>query len=591
MVRTVVTNDVIQDAHAVWVLKDQAEFEYSEGRYAEQYLERAFENATDLSSRSEELQRLITDWRSEYHLSLKRAQLLSGFSFDRAAKVLEVGCGCGAITRYLGEVFDDVIGVEGSINRARLARARTRDLEGVSIICAPFQELRFTRQFDLIVCVGVFEYSASFVKGDDPYGAVLRYFRDLLTPDGIVLIAIENQFGLKYLGGLSEDHLGVRFAGVEGYHSSPTKVRTFGRAELQQLLANHFPSIRFYYPYPDYKVPDCVVSEEFLGDRRSGEVISQMHSRDYGNRARLHWNEGLVALELSRNHLLPSLANSFLVLAGKGSLDKVHFDQLAVLYSRDRLTPYSACTRVWGRAGGEWSVDKRRLAEGADGADGGATAVRLLNGVSPWVDGLSLQSVLLQQSQASPLTIAALFAPARPWVHWLEAHSTIRDGVRVLSGEFIDCIWSNVYVSGGECTFVDREWHWHEDIPLSVLVARAIYVFLERAENYRGVNRSLRARSGGKLIRTIGATLGVRIRHQDLTRFVALESEFKSVVSGVGRPRHAARLRWYLADRWSMQVAYAARNLLRRLGEKVKVTTVRVYNRLVPSRQPEVPRP
>ena len=36
----------------------------------------------------------IKDWPSEYHLSSKRAQLLSGFEFDRKARVLEVGAGC-----------------------------------------------------------------------------------------------------------------------------------------------------------------------------------------------------------------------------------------------------------------------------------------------------------------------------------------------------------------------------------------------------------------------------------------------------------------------------------------------------------------
>ncbi|MCX2979599.1 hypothetical protein EYC98_01845 [Halieaceae bacterium IMCC14734] len=33
----------------------------------------------------------------------KRAQLLSGFDFDPALKLLEVGCGCGAITLHLAE--------------------------------------------------------------------------------------------------------------------------------------------------------------------------------------------------------------------------------------------------------------------------------------------------------------------------------------------------------------------------------------------------------------------------------------------------------------------------------------------------------
>ena len=146
---------------------------------------------------------------------------MSGFSFDRSLRVLEVGCGCGAITRYLGENFDQVISVEGNINRARLARQRTRDLNSVSVICAPFQEIQFSQKFDIIFCIGVFEYSAAFIGGDDPYDAALRYFSDMLTPDGMVVVAIENQFGLKYFNSAREDHLGAMFEGLEGYHGIP----------------------------------------------------------------------------------------------------------------------------------------------------------------------------------------------------------------------------------------------------------------------------------------------------------------------------------------------------------------------------------
>ena len=208
-IRSVIRNELIEDKSSVWLLKDHAEFGYSEGAAAEKYLENVFNAASDLSSRSSELESHIRDWSSEYHLTTKRAQLLSGFRFDRSFKVLEVGCGCGAITRHLGESFDSVISVEGSLPRARLARLRTRDLTSVSVICAPFQKIRFSGKFDVIFVIGVYEYSAAFVEGDDPYNAVLEYFAEILAPNGIVVMAIENQFGLKYFNAFREDHLGA----------------------------------------------------------------------------------------------------------------------------------------------------------------------------------------------------------------------------------------------------------------------------------------------------------------------------------------------------------------------------------------------
>ena len=124
--------------------------EYSDGVSTERNLEKILSSNVDLSSDSYELHQRITDWPSEYHLSTRRAQLLKGFDYDRSGNVLEIGCGCGAITRFLGERFDSVISIEGSLTRARLARKRTTDMDNVSILCAPFQDLSFTIQFDII---------------------------------------------------------------------------------------------------------------------------------------------------------------------------------------------------------------------------------------------------------------------------------------------------------------------------------------------------------------------------------------------------------------------------------------------------------
>ena len=107
--------------HSRFLTTTHDEFAYSDGVGSEQYLKKVLLRSNDLSTRSGELESYIKDWSSEYHLTTKRAQLLSGFKFDRTLKVLEVGCGCGAITRYLGETFDSVVSVEGSIARARLA--------------------------------------------------------------------------------------------------------------------------------------------------------------------------------------------------------------------------------------------------------------------------------------------------------------------------------------------------------------------------------------------------------------------------------------------------------------------------------------
>ena len=547
-IQSIVENELIQDDSLVWMLRDQKQINYEDG--AERYLERVLQTAKDLSSSSTELRNYIRDWPTEYHLTPKRAQLLSGFAFDRALRVLEVGAGCGAITRFLGETFDDVVSVEGSLSRARVAKLRTRDLSSVSVICGPFQKIRFTSKFDIIFCIGVYEYSASFVGDANPYEEVLRYFHDMLTPDGKVVIAIENQFGLKYFNSFFEDHLGVPYEGIEGYHAHGGKVRTFGKAELENNLRKYFPATQFFYPYPDYKLPDCVVAEEFLLSGHAGELVSQMQSRNYAAEVTPLWSEPLALLELSRNRALPFFSNSFLIVAGKAPSSRIAFGQLAIAYSSDRERHFQTETRMMRRADGViTAVKRKRYPSRATKSD----SLSLIEVDSEWTDSLSLQTITHARCKSKSLALDAIFQPCREWITFLRARAVDRREPLSLVGEYIDCIWSNVYPGSGGLRFIDREWVWKDSVQVNVLVIRAIYNFLTRIDGARGLSDELSVRSGRKLIRKIAASIGVELCAQDFENFIATEARFQEASSGLKIGHHMIYLRWFLFDRPSLR--------------------------------------
>lgn len=572
-IQSIVEQDLVEDACSVWRLKSHGEFGYSDGAGSEKYLRDVFSRAKDLSARSVELEDYIKDWPSEYHLSTKRAQLLSGFRFERSLRALEVGCGCGAITRYLGEQFDQVIAVEGNIDRARLARQRTRDLGSVSVICAPFQNIRFSQKFDIIFCIGVLEYSASFIEGNDAYDAALRYLADMLTPDGIVVVAIENQFGLKYFNGAREDHLGARFEGLEGYHRNPEVARTFGKAELELRLRKYFPRVEFYYPYPDYKIPDCVLSGEFLASGRAGELVSQMRSRDYSKPERVLWDEASAALELSRNGMLEFFANSFLVLAGRHAFQGAKFDQLGILYASGRKPAYATQSRIVRAGAGDIRIEKRRVYR--------HTAVepaplKLVETDSPWIEGGSVLTRVTLRALSRKRSIAEIFEPCRKWVEFLLSESELQDGVRWIDGTHIDSIWANTYICDDQCRLVDREWVWNENVRLNVVIIRAIYDFLSRIETMSPYPRALSASSGRSVIGQIASAIGARLTAEDFAEFIRIETEISWIVSGMSKSRQGFYLRWFLNHRPTRRFFRRANPMIRDLLSRVEA---RISNR------------
>jgi SAM-dependent methyltransferase len=276
-----------------------------------------------------ELERQSRDWPSEYHLTRRGAWLLRGFRFNPSASVLEDGCGCGAITRLLGESFARVVAVEGSHSRARLARLRARDMAHVAVVCSPFEKIEFRTQFDIVFCIGVLEYAGVFVDTDDPYEETLERFARLLRPKGELVLAIENQFGLKYLASSAEDHTGVMFDSIQGYASRPGGPRTFGRAELEDRLRKRFPAMRFHYPLPDYRSSSRIVSEEMVERVDVASLFGSYRSTDSGHPGRKRlFSEELAWREVSKNRTVPWFANSFLVIAAKGGASAVASDGL-----------------------------------------------------------------------------------------------------------------------------------------------------------------------------------------------------------------------------------------------------------------------
>jgi SAM-dependent methyltransferase len=556
------------DADGVWVRSDVKPFDYSDGDESEKYLEKVLRSAHDLGSNSAELASHIKDWPSEYHLTPKRAQLLRGFDFDPGKSVLEVGCGCGAITRFLGETFNQVLAVDGSHARARLARLRTRDLSHVDIVQSPFQELRFTTKFDLVFCTGVFEYASMFASGDDPHEALLQDLADLLAPGGVLVLAIENKFGLKYFSSSSEDHTGVMFDGVEGYPRFERKARTFGRAELADRLGRQFENVEFYYPFPDYKIPSCVLTEDMLARVDPSELIGSFTSVDYGNRRRRPlFDEALAWKELAANRMVPTMAHSFLAVGSKSPDSGLRFEGLGRLYSNRRRAEFSTLTRFHDAEDGGLWVTKSRTAGGAEFVEG---KLRHRAWSGAWHAGSSLQHTMARRARARDLDLSSMLAPSRVWFDELVRSA---NGGPNVPGDRLDCIWRNCFVVGDACDYIDREWEWLEPLPLWLVVARCLYDFTQTLIDAPSLSPLIKRWRVDQFVVAAAACYGVRLDDTAMRNLARFEAAFLSQVEGSGKVTEddvAAVLRRRLNPRGAQRLSGLPRRGLAWLERRVR---------------------
>jgi SAM-dependent methyltransferase len=304
----------------LYVTQDNLSFTYSDGDENERKLLKVTNSAQDLSSLSLELHQNGESWIDRYHFSMHRGSIIRCLPFSRHARVLEIGAGCGAVTRALAEKFAQVDAIEGSLNRARICSSRCRDLENVRVFASEINTIEPEPNYDLVILVGVLEWSSGFVEGIDPFRKCLQIASQSLVEDGTIVIAIENQLGLKYFLGVGEDHSGREFEGLHGYPTFQL-AETFSKLTLSEMLkASGLVALRFMYPFPDYKMARVVVTDEAVSlySESIGYWVSRYPFEDYLQpERRTSGNRALITCEVAKAGLLGELANSFLILASR----------------------------------------------------------------------------------------------------------------------------------------------------------------------------------------------------------------------------------------------------------------------------------
>ena len=308
--------------------RETGEFDYSDGVDEEQYLIEVLTQTQSLELGSLELRNACRDWVAEYHLGSVRANLLAHIKIPEKAKVLEVGCGCGAITRYIGELGLDVDAVEGSPVRAEIAQLRNRDLANVNIIQHNFNTLVLPdNHYDVVLFIGVLEYAKRFIdnqqsSSEQAVVSLLKKAAASLTENGIIIIAIENRTGYKYRCGAFEDHLARANAGIENYAGYEfAGIKTYDCVQWQSLIDQASLKHHFFYPFADYKFPTVIIQGR-VEQSDQYYLASQVHSHDMisdwlvDEREDYHWQSEL------KHHQLAHSSNSFGIIASKNLINK-----------------------------------------------------------------------------------------------------------------------------------------------------------------------------------------------------------------------------------------------------------------------------
>ena len=445
-------------------------------------------------------------WEYLYHFSQFRKNIVDWIPFTENAKILEIGSGCGAITGALAEKGKQVDCVELSRRRSLINANRNKKYENIVIKIGNFEKIEpyLDKDYDVITLIGVWEYAGVYLSSKEPFGDFLDLLKKHIKSNGKIVIAIENRFGLKYWAGCREDHTGMFFEGLEGYTKSNGAV-TLGKNEMTQLFYEKGYYSQFYYPYPDYKIPFQIFSDDYLP--KPGMLTD--NGKNFDNSRMVLFDEEKVYDSIIKNNMFSFFSNSFLVILSKTNLEKVESKVVYSKYSNERVNCFQIRTDIIKDISGDFFVCKTPLNETAKThiqniykmykvLKANNTDEQLKYNKCLWmndtakfeyIEGKSAGDMLetylsvgkKQEAKALIDEIVKIiqsmqntnFRETQDFVS-IFGHCPL-EGVPAVNGADIDITFENVIYREGVWNIIDYEWSYDFSIPVNYIIYRLLY--------------------------------------------------------------------------------------------------------------------
>lgn len=227
--------------------------------------------------------------------------------------ILDAGCMWGALSVPLARTGATVIAIDQTRDSLLFLKKRAEDegLDNLTPICANLRELKPAEAaFDKIVVNGVLEWIPEHGdvevsrlgeelteagKADMGAGRLspsaeqlvfLERMHQGLKPGGTLYLAIENRYDFLYFLGLPEPHCNVRFISLmprplqdlifTRLRGRPFRTWTYSRSALRRLLgAAGFKDVEIKYAFPDYRMPELVLSDDGMKYFRTCSPLGQ----------------------------------------------------------------------------------------------------------------------------------------------------------------------------------------------------------------------------------------------------------------------------------------------------------------------------
>lgn len=409
-----------------------------------------------------------------YTLSEHRKNIINWYDFNKEASALEIGANLGEVTGELCNKLHKVVAIESSRKKAEAIAKRHEDKENLEIIVGEIEKIPLEEKFDYVIL-----YQPN----------ILKYIKPYVKENTIILLATDNRFGITYFAGSKVKNLNV----YETILSNDTSI--YSKYEIEEILKQEgYEKYKFYYPLPNYKMPNVIFSDEYLPNENTTKL---MYNIMYEKGSIVTFDELKALKQLTKNKQFPMFANSYLIeIATKESanLSGVKF----VSYNNNRKSKYQLLTKIYND-----KVIKEPINDQAiDHIKNIALNTENLNKlnisvidkisenkiISPYIEEDTLDRIIIKNILEDKIEEAYEIIDlwyeeikiklSRDKKSKLNSDMQLEENKKykeltILKNGYIDLVFENTFYQEGRFIFFDQEWYF-AGIPLEFLLYRAI---------------------------------------------------------------------------------------------------------------------
>lgn len=163
------------------------------------------------------------------------------------------------------------------------------------------------QEYDVVIMYDLYGFC---IESDIQMKEMLGKLLGVKKTNGTMLMALENKLGMKYFAGCQEEQQGGYYVGIEDYSSWDGDIQPLSKKEIEDVL-NAIGDIeyKFYYPYPDYKYPTIIYTDECLP--KEGELFRNIRNIDRDRY--IMFDERRAFDSIIKAGMFPEFSNSYLI--------------------------------------------------------------------------------------------------------------------------------------------------------------------------------------------------------------------------------------------------------------------------------------